>query len=203
MNIAIIGTGNIGGTLAAKWALTGHRIFLGVRDTDNFKGKDLLGETITVHTISDAVKNAEVILIAAVPPATRDIVNAMGSVGNKIIIDAMNSVRNKAENFDSTAEALREWTGSPNVVKCFNSTGFNVMADTDFAGTKADMYMAGSSAEGKAVAKQLALDAGFEECYDFGGNDKIPLLESFAMIWINLAMMQGLGREMAFKLMRR
>jgi predicted dinucleotide-binding enzyme len=203
MNIAIIGTGNIGGTLAAKWALTGHRIFFGVRDVENFKGKDLLGETITVHTIAEAVKNADVILIAAVPPATRDIVNAMGGVGNKIIIDAMNSVRTKAENFDSTAEALRQWTGSPNIVKCFNSAGFNVMADTDFGGTKADMYMAGNSAEAKAVAKQLAVDAGFEECYDFGGDDRIPLLESFAMVWINLAMMQGLGREIAFKLMRR
>lgn len=203
MNIAIIGTGNIGGTLAAKWALTGHRIFLGVRDVENFKGKELLGETITAHTIADAVKNADVILIAAVPPATRDIVNAMGDVDNKVIIDAMNSVRTKAENFDSTAQALREWTSSPNVVKCFNSTGFNVMADTDFAGTKADMFMAGNSKEAKTIVKQLALDAGFEECYDFGGDDKIPLLESFAMVWINLAMMQGLGREIAFKLMRR
>jgi 8-hydroxy-5-deazaflavin:NADPH oxidoreductase len=42
MNIAIIGTGNVGGALAAKWARSGHRIYLGDKDLDNFKGKDLL-----------------------------------------------------------------------------------------------------------------------------------------------------------------
>ena len=33
MNIAIIGTGNVGGALATKWANKGHQIYLGVRDT--------------------------------------------------------------------------------------------------------------------------------------------------------------------------
>lgn len=33
MKIAIIGTGNVGGALATKWANAGHHIFLGVKDT--------------------------------------------------------------------------------------------------------------------------------------------------------------------------
>lgn len=32
MNIVIIGTGNVGGALATKWAKAGHNIFLGVQD---------------------------------------------------------------------------------------------------------------------------------------------------------------------------
>jgi hypothetical protein len=51
--------------------------------------------------------------------------------------------------------------------------------------------------------RTLALDAGFAECYDVGGADKVSLLESFALLWITLAMQQGYGREIAFKLMRR
>ena len=77
------------------------------------------------------------------------------------------------------------------------------MADTNFNGTKADMYMAGSSERAKEVAKQLALDAGFENCYNFGNDDKAALLEQFALSWINLAMMQGQGREMMIKLIKR
>ena len=42
MNIAIIGTGNVGGALATKWAKKGHKIYLGVQDINNFKGKELL-----------------------------------------------------------------------------------------------------------------------------------------------------------------
>ncbi|HNN05870.1 MAG TPA: NAD(P)-binding domain-containing protein, partial [Leptospiraceae bacterium] len=34
MKIAVIGTGNVGGALAAKWAGKGHEIFLGVRDVN-------------------------------------------------------------------------------------------------------------------------------------------------------------------------
>jgi hypothetical protein len=51
--------------------------------------------------------------------------------------------------------------------------------------------------------RQLALDSGFAECYDVGGNDQIALMEQFAFFWINLAMMQGQGRKIGFKLLRR
>lgn len=65
MKIAIIGTGNVGGALATKWAKKGHEILLGVRDANNFKGKALLNNPKTkVFTTVDAVKNAEVILIS-------------------------------------------------------------------------------------------------------------------------------------------
>lgn len=204
MNIAIIGTGNVGAALARKWAQAGHKVVLGVRDLSNFKGKELLNEkNISAAGIEEACKQVEVILLAAVPQATADIVLSMGDVSGKVIIDAMNSVRTKPEGFNNSFDALKALAPSAEVVKCFNCVGFNVMADTDFNGTKADMYMAGSSERAKEVATQLALDAGFEHCYSFGGDDRAALLEHFALSWINLAMMQGQGREMMFKLMKR
>lgn len=204
MKIAIIGTGNVGGALAQKWAQAGHQIILGVRDTANFKGQELLSEkNISAASIHDACQQAEAVLIAAVPQATADIVKAMGDVTGKVIIDAMNSVRTKPDGYNNSFEALKALVTGAEVVKCFNSVGFNVMADTNFNGVKADMYMAGSSERAKEVAKQLALDAGFENCYNFGDDDKVALLEQFALAWINLAMMQGQGREMMFKLIKR
>ncbi len=47
------------------------------------------------------------------------------------------------------------------------------------------------------------LDAGFANCYNVGGNDKFELMEKFAFFWINLAMFQGQGREIGFKLLKR
>lgn len=80
MNIAIIGTGNVGGTLATKWAKAGHTIYLGVQDTNNFKGQSLLkNPNTTVHTIQEAVKKSEVILVAT--PSTAAISVAV-SLGN-------------------------------------------------------------------------------------------------------------------------
>ncbi len=204
MNIAIIGTGNVDGALAKKWAKAGHKVILGVRDTANFKGQELLSEqNISAASIIDACQQAEVVLIAAVPQATADIVKAMGDVTGKVIIDAMNSVRTNPDGYNNSFEALKALATGAEIVKCFNSVGFNVMADTNFNDIKADMYMAGSSERAKETAKQLALDAGFENCYNFGGDDKAALLEQFALSWINLAMMQGQGREMMFKLVKR
>src|SRR5476651_1199319 len=103
MNIAIIGTGNIGGTLAKKWSACGHKIFLGVRDLDNFKGEELLADSnITALGISDAVKQANVVLVAATPQSVPYIIKSMGNVAGKVIIDAMNSVRTKPEGYENT-----------------------------------------------------------------------------------------------------
>ncbi len=204
MNIVVIGTGNVGGALAKKWAQAGHQVVLGVRNTAEFKGRELLTQkNISVAGIADAAQKSDVILIAAVPQATANIVKAMGSVSGKVIIDAMNSVRTQPQGYSNSFEALKALAAEAELVKCFNSVGFNVMADTNFNGIRADMYMAGTSERAKAVAKQLALDAGFENCYNFGGDDKAALLEQFALCWINLAMMQGQGRDMMFKLIKR
>jgi predicted dinucleotide-binding enzyme len=77
------------------------------------------------------------------------------------------------------------------------------MKDPSYGDQALDMFLAGSSEKGKSIARQLAKDAGFAECYDVGGNDKFALMEQFAFFWINLAMFQGQGRDIGFKLLKR
>ena len=205
MNIAIIGTGHVGGALATKWAKAGHTIFLGVQNLENFKGKHLLNNQNTqVHTIQNAVKSAEVILIATPAMACVEVAKSLGDTTGKIIVDAMNIVMEKGpEGFKNTSDALLANTNTKEVVKCFNTTGFNNMADTNYNGNAIDAFMAGDSETGKEAAYQLAKDAGFDQCFDVGGNDKFELMEQFAWFWINLAMMQGQGREIGVKLFKR
>jgi len=49
---------------------------------------------------------------------------------------------------------------------------------------------------------QLAKDAGFGSCLDFGTGDKVALLEQIAVIWVNLCMAQG-EWNLAFKVLKR
>lgn len=205
MNIAIIGTGNVGGALATKWAHKGHRIFLGVKDVEQFKGKALLSNpNTTVHSITDAVQQAEVVLLATPASVAVEVAQSLGDTNGKIIIDAMNVVMGRGpQGFANTSEAILAHTSTRDVVKCFNSTGYNNMEYTQYGDTAIDIFVAGDSMVGKAAAVQLAKDAGFAECYSVGGNDKFTLLEQFAFFWINLAMMQGQGRDIAFKLLKR
>jgi predicted dinucleotide-binding enzyme len=204
MNIAIIGTGNVGGALARRFAAAGHKIFLGVRDTSSFKGKELLSlNNITAHTITDAVKKAEVIIIATPAQFAAEVAASLGDVSGKVIVDTMNAVFMKPAGFTNTADAILANCNTTDVVKCFNTTGFENMMNPDYNGTALDMFMAGDSAKGKAIARQLALDAGFAGCIDFGGNNKFDLIEQFALCWINLAIMQKMGRNIGFKLLHR
>lgn len=176
---------------------------MGVQDVHRFKGVDLLKNKNThVFLISEAVAKSEVVLIATPPTAIFEIMDQMGDVSGKVIIDATNSVRQSPEPYKTVYHCLSDKTRAE-VVKCFNSTGFENMLDPIYNGDSIDMFMAGDSEKAKSVAMQLALDAGFGSCIDFGKSDKVELLEQFALSWINLAIMQGHGRNMAFKVVRR
>jgi predicted dinucleotide-binding enzyme len=205
MKIAIIGTGNVGGALATKWSGKGHTILLGVRNTEEFKGKELLNnQYTTVHTIEEAVQLSDVILLATPAPMAVEVAQSLGDTTGKVIIDAANIVMGRGpQGYNNVADAILANTATRDVVKCFNTTGFNNMANTNYGDTALDMFVAGDSQKGKSIAQQLALDAGFAACYDVGGNDKFQLMEQFAFFWINLAMFQGHGREIGFKLMKR
>lgn len=205
MKIAIIGTGNVGGALATKWSAADHQLRLGVKNQLDFKGKALLQNPNTsIHTIQEAVKVAEVILLATPAVAAISVAKSLGDTSGKVIIDAMNIVRGRGpEGFSNTADALLANTNSQEVIKCFNTTGYNNMLDPEYGDQTLDAFMAGDSDRAKKLVRKLALDAGFAECYDVGGNAQFQLMEQFALFWINLALFQGQGREIGFKLLRR
>lgn len=205
MHIAIIGTGNVGGALASAWARAGHTIILGVKDLQDFKGRDLLLQPgISALPVADAVSKAELVLLATPATAATEVALSLGDTTGKIIIDAMNMIMGRGPaGFQNTADAILAHTQTRDVVKCFNTTGFNNMQNPVYGSVAIDAFVAGDSKAGKAAAIRLAKDAGFGECYDIGGNDKFQLMEQFAWFWINLAMFQGQGREIGFKLLKR
>ena len=205
MKIAIIGIGNVGGALATKWAAHGHEIILGVRDREAFKGTALLNNPNTrVATIQEAVEASQVILLATPAISCLEVAASLGDTTGKVIIDSMNIIMGKGPTgFSNTSDAVLANTTTTDVVKCFNTTGFNNMQNTHYGDQKLDMFVAGDSVKGKEIAQKLALDAGFAKCYDVGGNDRFTLMEQYAWFWINLAMVQGQGREIGFKLLKR
>ncbi|MBJ7427659.1 MAG: NAD(P)-binding domain-containing protein, partial [Bacteroidia bacterium] len=196
----------VGGTLAKKWIEAGHSVLIGARfplSDKNIKLANVLGEDCFT-SIENAVKQSDVILLSTPAMLTIDVVKSLGDTSGKIIIDAMNIVMGKGpQGYKNTTDAIIDNTQTKDVVKCFNTTGFNNMANTNYGEMALDLFVAGDSKTGVAASIELAKDAGFEECYHIGGNDKFELMEQFAWFWINLAMFQGQGREIGFKLLKR
>lgn len=205
MNITIIGSGNVGSALAAGLQAK-HTLTFGVRDPQSSKSEKAASvvKHASFKSVKEACVEADVIIITTPPEAVLQLIPEMGDVSKKVIVDATNSVRTKPEPFPTAYHALKEKTRSSKVVKCFNTTGFENMLNPVypvFGGI--DMFCAGRDAEAKNLAMQLAKDIGFATCWDFGGDDKVELLGKFALSWINLASMQGHGRNIAFKVIRR
>ena len=206
MNIAIIGSGNVGSALAQGLYKAGHTIFFGVRDAASAKAEKASGlvSNAKIVSVAEASKQADVIIITTPPEAVSNLVAQFGDVSNKILVDATNSIRTRSDPYPTAFHALKALTKSDKVVKCFNSTGFENMTNPvypNFGGI--DMFCAGSDKPSKTTVQQLAKDIGFGECWDFGGDDKVELLEKLALSWINLAIMQGHGRNLAFKVIKR
>lgn len=198
MKIAMIGAGNVGGTLGKRFCEKGHDVVYGVPDPS--KHSDL-----NAKSVADAVKDAEVVVLATPWSATKDAVHAAGDLSGKILIDATNPIKSTFDGMidgPAAAEQVASWAKGAKVAKAFNTVGFNIMANPSFPGGAASMLVASDDADAKKVAMRLAEDIGFE-AVDAGPLAQAKYLEDFAWLWISMAMKYGQGREMAFHLMKR
>jgi len=207
MNVTIIGSGAVGSVLARRLHETGHKISVGVRNKISEKSRKfaLAHPSIDLLSIEEAIQRSNVIIVSIrVDGFTSDFLQQLGSCTGKIIIDSTNTVGSKPEApYSNGFEALVGLLPGAAVVKCFNTVGWESMDSPNFGSQTLDMFMAGGSSEAKEVARKLALDIGFAECYDFGDEHRVSLLEQLALAWINLAIFQGVGRDTAFKLLKR
>jgi 8-hydroxy-5-deazaflavin:NADPH oxidoreductase len=209
MRIGILGSGNVGGVLGKRWAAAGHRVAFASREPESAAMAELVaaaGENARSTTAAEAVAAGDVILVATPWPATKGVVEGLEWQG-KVLIDATNPLLPglaglEYGNSTSGAEQVAGWAKGATVVKAFNTVGYNVMANPDFAGRPATLFYCGDDPAAKAVVRELAAAAGFAP-EDAGPLRQARLLEPFALLWISLAMVHGYGREIGFSLMRR
>jgi 8-hydroxy-5-deazaflavin:NADPH oxidoreductase len=210
MKIGIIGSGHLGGTLGTRWAKTGHQVTFGSRDPGAPDMKQLLaraGSNAHAATLQDAAKSGDVLLLSTPWPATKEVVQALGDLTGKVLIDATNPLLPDLSALalgttTSAAEQVASWARGAKVVKAFNTVGSNIMENPAFGADKPVLFFCGDDAGAKGKVKQLVDELGFEGV-DAGPLTQARLLEPFALLWISLALKYGLGREIAFKLLRR
>lgn len=102
------------------------------------------------------MSQCEVLLIATPPAVIFDVIDQLGDVSGKVIIDATNSVRQKPEPYDTVYHALADKTNAE-VVKCFNTTGFENLLNPVYHDEKLDMFMAGDSKTAKRLPQNWRL----------------------------------------------
>jgi predicted dinucleotide-binding enzyme len=202
MKISIIGAGHVGGALGSGWARHGHEITFGVR---NAKKTDS-ATTAKIVSVMEAAQSADLIVLSVPWGAVADALLSSGDLEGKILLDATNPLLPDLSGLDpasgtSGAETIATLSGA-SVIKIFNTTGYPNMANPDYHGERATMFYCGDDVNAKRIAAGLASDLGFEPV-DAGPLSRARLLESLALLWITLAVKQGYGVNMAFRMMRR
>lgn len=214
MDIAVIGAGNVGGTLGSRWAQIGHRVIFGVRDVEAKKNRELLnraGTTASLAPMSEAAASASVVLLATPWVNTQEALRSAGNLEGKVLIDATNPIVLGPELFKkgllvglntSGGEQVAAWAGKARVVKAFNTVGWPVMANPRLGTRSASMLICGDDTEAKKVVKQLSDELGFETT-DVGPLRIARLLEPFGMLWIHMSLGLGWGPDFAFQIIKR
>jgi NADPH-dependent F420 reductase len=210
MKIAVIGTGNVGGTLGRRWAEQGHEVVFGARDPDAEKVRDVLlsaGSNARAAAIADAAASATVVVLATPWSAAQSAIEAAGNLSGKIVVDCTNPIRTGLTGLalavdTSAGEHIAQWAPGARVVKAFNTIGSKNMADPIYGRDKATLLVCGDDAEAKETVGDLATQLDFD-VIDAGGLDAARHLEAFALLWIHMAYGAGLGEHFAFRVVRR
>jgi 8-hydroxy-5-deazaflavin:NADPH oxidoreductase len=210
MQIGIIGSGHVGGTLGSRWARKGHEVVFGSRRPESQDIKDLIaksGRTATAAPLAKAARSADILLLATPWPETRHVLNGLGDLTGKIVIDATNPLLPDLSGLElgtttSAAEQVAQWAKGAFVVKAFNTVGFGIMADPVFEAARVAMFYCSDHQETKSKVKPLIEELGFD-ALDAGPLTQARVLEPFALLWISLAHGQGFGVDIAFQFLRR
>lgn len=203
MKIAIIGAGNVGQTLGRRMAQSGHNIVYAVRQPAADKYQQLVGERVQVLEVTAAVEAADLVVLATPWSAAKAAVTAVEDFAGKPLLDVTNPIgagfKLTHGHTDSGAEQVQGWAPTAKVVKAFNTTGVENMANPNYPAGPLTMFVCGDDEDACTQALRLCKDLGFAPVR-VGGLVQARLLEPFAMLWIQLARVAGLGSNIGFRL---
>ena len=206
--IAILGAGNVGIALARAWIAKGESVVFGVPSPDKYRDAvAALGPSATIGSTASAIDGADIVVLATPYAAALDIARSVADWGNRIVVDATNPLAPGLAGLSvgtttSGAEQIAADAHGARVVKAFNTTGAENMADSRYSGGTIFMPVCGDDADARRRVIALATLIGFD-AVDCGDLKSARYLEPFAMTWIHMAIKLGQGRNFAFaRLMR-
>jgi hypothetical protein len=201
MKIAVLGAKIIGSTLARKWARVGHDVMFGVRSVDNPETQALAHELgASVGTAAEAVAFGEAVVFAIPGGAMEETIAAnAAALAGKIVIDAANRMDGGAMN---SAAAFATHAPGAQVYRAFNSLGWENFADPLFGEIQADLLYCGPGGASQAAVEGLIRDVGLRPVR-LGDISQVGLVDMVGGLWFALAFGQGMGRNLAFKVLTR
>lgn len=191
--IAVIGTGQVGSALGPEFAAQGHTIVYGSRTPDRDDVKELVARTpgnASATTLPEAVKGADMVVLAVPGLAVEPITLSLGDLSGKIIIDPTNPLSRRDDGLlgidvqRSNGEIIQASAPQAHVVKAFSTLNWRSMVDPESTGGPISIPMVGDSAEAKARVAELVRNMGLEPI-DVGPLRNARHVESLSVLLLN------------------
>jgi len=173
LTTAIIGVGNLGGTVARHLVAGGEPVVLAAADEGHAeKLADELGPNATAASVEDAIAGADVVVLATWLDQTREFLPAEASLlENKIVVDPSNPIgfengqmiRTLPEGQSSGSVVAAMLPASAHYVKAFGSLGaVEQLATSANRNPRVVLFYATDDDAAEAAAQRLIRAAGFE-----------------------------------------
>lgn len=170
MKIGILGAGKIGSTAARLFVAAGHEVAI-----SNSRGPESLGKLARelgprahAMTVAEAAAFGEIVLLA-VPWHLEEALPPAHSLGNKVVIDAMNPYRPDGGFFDlkesTSSEEIQKRIGDARLVKAFNTISYDHLATRGRKDLPIEerhaIYIAADNSHAKQMVSKLIEEIGF------------------------------------------
>ncbi|MDT0185931.1 NAD(P)-binding domain-containing protein [Microbacterium sp. ARD31] len=217
MDIAVLGTGMVGRTLADGLTRTGHTVVVGTRDPDATLARtepDGMGNPpfaawhaehadVTLATYADAAAGAELVVLAGNGSAALDMLTAAGEehLAGKVVLDVTNPLDFSGgspptlfvKDTDSLGEQVQRAFPDTRVVKSLNTMTASLMVDPGQLGETTTVFVSGEDADAKAIVIALLADLGHRDVVDLGGIETARGAEMYLPLWLRTMGALGTG----------
>lgn len=208
MNIAVLGSGQVGQTIGSKLVHLGHEVMMGSREEANPKAvawSKELNKNALFGTFANAAAFGEIVFNCTLGSASLDAMYMAGAANlkGKILIDTSNPLDYSDDNHwklivsntDSLGEQIQRAFPDTFVVKTLNTVYCTVMVEPDKLVERTDIFVSGNSADAKArVTKILQSWFHWKHVIDLGDITTSRAVEMYSLLWRSLRLTTGSHR---------
>ena len=202
MRVAIIGSGDVGQSLAKGFIANGHSIMIGTRDTDKkeLKWTKRYKNKIKVGSFAEAADFCEMAVLAVAWHAAENVLSIVRpELSGKIVIDVTNPLvfndngppELAIGHNMSAGEMVQQSLSDSHVVKTLNTVSHEHMVRPRYKQGTPTMFLCGNNDSAKAHVRDVLLQFGWLDIQDIGTIEKSRLLEPLCLVWIEFGAING------------
>jgi predicted dinucleotide-binding enzyme len=210
MKTAILGTGTVGRTIAARLVELGHGVTIGTRDPEatlarteadgmaNAPFSDWAAENpgVALASFADAAAGSELIVNATNGGASLQVLAQAGAehLDGKVILDIANPLDFSqgmpptlfVKDTDSLGEQIQRAFPTARVVKSLNTLNADLMARPGSLPEAGTVFVSGNDADAKQTVTELLKEFGHQDVIDLGDISTSRGTEMLLPVWLRL-----------------